>query len=199
MYDDISPEEVLEHRRKIYKISERQRGEEDPCLLRVASVLTNDLLKAHHTLEAERLITKAAARAAQVHENEYALTKSTAKVLQKCQVRKVWIVIGGVPFRALRYEDDGEKCVVQGPISTPRNTKEEDTFVVATEEVGLAFGTLVICHGLEGSLSRFNGKIGDLGPGSEESDVDTVYFEDADLGHCSVQPANVRILFELPY
>ena len=154
----------------------------------------------HHTIEAERFITKLADKAAQVHGSEHSATTNNVAVLQKCKVRKVWIVIGGVSkvYQALRYEDDGETCVVRGPIEDPRNVEKEEVFTVATVEIDLAYGTPVICHGLEGTLSLLNGKIGDLRTRSEESDMDTVYFEDKELGHCSVQPANVRILFELP-
>ncbi len=196
----INPLDELEQQRRIYNYVKSKEREEDSNALGAARELIHALLKAYHTIEAERLTTKLAAKAVQVHGNEHTTTKSTVTVLRKCKVRKVWIVIGGVSkvFEALRYEDDGETSVVQGPIEDPRNAKKEETFTVATADLDPDYGTPVICHGLEGNLSQFNGIIGDLRPGSEKSGIDVVYFEDKNLGHCSVQPANVRVLFDLP-
>ena len=101
-------------------------------------------------------------------------------------------------FQALRYEEDRKTWVVKGPITTPRNFQEEETFTAATEEFEIMSGAPVVCHWLEDYLNTLNGEIGDLGSWDEEIDCYEVHFEDKGLELCSVKRVNIRILFELP-
>ena len=104
-------------------------------------------------------------------------------------------------FQALRYEDDGNKYVVKGPISMtgPRNFDEEETLTIESKEIiGFAPGTPVICNGLK-LASVLNNKIGYvLGWSEFRSDIVRVRFEDKEQGTARIRAKFLRILFELP-
>ena len=55
-------------------------------------------------------------------------------------------------FEALRYENDGEMCVVEGPFLADgtRNRSEDRTLTVPSTDIIPAPGMPVICIGLEG-------------------------------------------------
>ena len=103
-------------------------------------------------------------------------------------------------FLALRYENDGEVCVVKGPITGPRQVDDEWTHHVESNLIVPAEGCAVICHGLV-SASHLNGRLGDVrdmkksGTGIRLA----VHFEKK-KGEKSalVKPENLRIVFELP-
>ena len=152
------------------------------------------LKNAHHGIEAERLLTNLASSSKRVHGPAHHLTQRVESYLHFFKVRGVGVNFDDTVkrFQALRYEDDGKKCIVQGPIATPRSIEDETEFTVASDSMRIASGTPVVCHGLN-SLPHLNGKIGDLRPGKYE-----VYFEDKELEPCTVPLDNIRILFELP-
>jgi hypothetical protein len=102
-------------------------------------------------------------------------------------------------FQALHYENDGEICVVYGPILEPRNIKDERKHHIAN--------TLVIplcpvmCNGLV-SAPHLNGELGEVryykqdGTGIIQL---VVYFERGKRGKSAlVKPENLRIAFDLP-
>ena len=99
-------------------------------------------------------------------------------------------------FQALRYEQDGGKCVVQGPLADQRNTQSEKMFTVATDRVYLTLGTPVVCHGLE--TSDLNGKFGDLRSFDAENDSYKVHFEDSNIEPQLIERKNLQILIDLP-
>ena len=47
------------------------------------------------------------------------------ELLKKCKVRYVVVLPDCKHFQALRYESDGEICVVVGPITEPRQPDDE--------------------------------------------------------------------------
>ena len=59
-------------------------------------------------------------------------------------------------FEALHYEDDGEICVVTGPVAKTRNLEDERIYHIANDLVIPSKGCAVICHGLI-SASHLNG------------------------------------------
>ena len=66
------------------------------------------------SIEAERLLSRYLPISRRVHGVSHAQTKDIAKTLANCLAR--FVVLGnGEEFQALRYEDGGDKCVVQGP------------------------------------------------------------------------------------
>ena len=101
-------------------------------------------------------------------------------------------------FQAVRYEEEGEKLVVQGPITTPRKVEGEEMLTIAPDDIfGLVQGTPVICTGLK-QQTHLNGKIGDVRSRGEDCDCYLVYFEDEGLDPQPVRAKFLRILFELP-
>ena len=69
-------------------------------------------------------------------------------------------------FQDLRYENSGQICVVQGPITKPRNKADERIYNVEWNLVVPAKGCAVICHGLL-SASHLNGELGEVGKHNE--------------------------------
>jgi hypothetical protein len=79
------------------------------------------------TIEAERLATKLAMISRQVHGPEHRFTIKADELLNRCKERYVYVPPDAKPFQALRYKNDGEICVVQGPVTKPRNLEDEMT------------------------------------------------------------------------
>ena len=102
-------------------------------------------------------------------------------------------------FQALRYENEGEICVVQGPVTTPRMIEDERVYNVEWNLVIPNIGCPVICHGLV-SASHLNGKPGEVrNLKHNEPDIRcAVYFEKKSLKSALVKPENLRVAFELP-
>jgi len=187
-----------------YNQSLGQDYEESPITIQLGMNAAHVLYQAHHVIEAERLFSKIATVSNRVHGPDHEITKRTEFNLQYSKARYVIFRTGGKNFlfQALRYEDDGEKCIAYGPLeerlSSPRNVPEGETTTFATKDVIPIPGTPVICHGLE-KVSHLNGKLGDVRSWDEEkTDRYEVHFEDKGLKPCSVKSENVRILFELP-
>ena len=67
----------------------------------------------------------------------------------------------GKRFQTLRYKNDGEICVVTGPIKQPRQKDDERILHVANNLVILAKGFTGICDGL-GSASHLNEELGEV-------------------------------------
>ena len=156
-------------------------------------------------IEAERLVTKLAAISRRVHGPDHKITTESDKLLKECKVRYVLVLPEKHKiFQALRYENDGEICVVTGPITMPERNKDdertyrvENNLIVPTE-----FCTMcpVICHGLV-SASHLNGELGEvrnMKPYEAETTRLAVRFEKKGMKSALVKPENLRIAFELP-
>jgi hypothetical protein len=115
------------------------------------------------------------------------------------QARERWIVLHSVNewFEAIRYENDGDKCVIQGPIKDPRVAEEEGTFTVASTEVRPYKGTPVVLHGLK-KAAHLNGKIGDVRDYCQSTDRYVVHLEDKGLKPVRAKHGNLRVVFDLP-
>ena len=110
-------------------------------------------------------------------------------------------------YHALRYDNDGEVCIITGPITDndPLGEKEGDEgqpFGIPSTSVSPAIGCPVICHGLV-NAAHLNGKLGDVRSISFSKDSDRVvrlgvHFEDMSLKPAAVKPGNLRIAFVLP-
>ncbi len=116
-------------------------------------------------------------------------------------MREVLVFPDKNPFQALRYESDGEICVVQGPIFYPRNMENERIYHIANNLVIPNKGCVVICHGLV-SAPHLNGELGEVRNVKEDGTGTLrleVHFEKI-KGEKSafVKPENIRIVFELP-
>ena len=64
----------------------------------------------------------------------------------------------------------------------------------------ISFLVPVRCHSLEGDLSRFNGKVGEIRPNklSDWGKGAKIHFEDEDMKPIPFDKKHVRIVFELP-
>ena len=120
-------------------------------------------------------------------------------LLKKCKAR--YVEVDYKMFQALRYEmmEDGEICVIQGPIAKPRQVDKERMYSVECNLIVPARGCAVICHGLI-SASYLNGNLGET-----RSDKNTetgyrlgVHFEKKGVKSALVKPENLRIAFDLP-
>lgn len=191
--------EELKQCQKMYELAVKTFGQDTPDTIRKGVNLSIALREAHRGIEAERLLIKLAATSKQVHGLDHKTTKLAVTYRQKCKDRRVKVEGKSNWFQAIRYEEGGEKLVVQGPIAEPRNVEEEEMLTIAPPDdiFGLAQGTPVICTGLK-LQTHLNGKIGDVRSRGEETDCYLVYFEDEELDPQPVKAKFLRILFELP-
>jgi len=203
---NMSVEEELERVRKAYKHAVDQEGEESHHTICVGINLAVDLKMKHHAIEAERLHSKIASVSNRVHGPDHELTQLAESRLQFCKARFVFSKTdrGLLIFQDLRYEGDGEKCIVYGPlesgvsVSNPGNVSEDQTTTFATKNTNPKVGTPVICQGLKKS-NHLNGKLGEIRLWDQEKTGRyEVHFEDNRLKPCLVKPENVRIVFDLP-
>lgn len=174
-------------------------GEHHPITIRRGELFAHTQYCLYHGVAAERLLTKLVAMSHRVHGPTHNCTLSATSALQDIKERRVFIDSRKEWFHALRYENDGQSCVVKGPIvDSARGGYDGDrmlTLTIPIEEVFPAPGTPVICHGLtEGS--HLNGKVGDT-QGFDKGAF-KVHFEEAGLEPAIIKHENLRILFELP-
>jgi hypothetical protein len=148
------------------------------------------------TIEAQRLATKLSAVSRRVHGPDHKITITTDEILKECKERHVFVLPDTNRFHALRYVNDGEICVVQGPVTEPRITADERIHHIANNLVIPSKGCVVICHGLV-SASHLNGGLGDV----KENETGirlAVHFEKKGAKSALVKPENLRIAFEIP-
>jgi hypothetical protein len=148
------------------------------------------------TIEAERLATKLSDISRHVHGHDHKITTNAVELLDECKERCVLVLPDMKPFLALGYENDGEICVVQGPITEPRNKEDDRVYHVDSHLVIPYKGCPVICHGLV-SASHLNGELGEVRNMKQDETGTTrlgVFFEKK---AALVKPENLRIAFEL--
>ena len=154
-----------------------------------------------HCIIAERLSKKVATASRQVHGPDHKIAIKADELLKKCKERHVSVLPDMKRFQALRYENDGEICVVTGPIIEPRNTADERMYHIANNLVIPSKGCAVICRGLV-SAPHLNGELGEVRYAKldEKTGITrlAVHFEKKGMQSALVKPANLRIAFELP-
>ena len=196
---NITLEEKLKHSIRMYRLCIDEYGLEDAETIKVGTNLAIDLRNAKHSIKALQLLAKLASMSTRVHGVDHSLTKRIESTLQQYNLRRVLLKSqGGIwkHYRAIRYEDDGESIIVQGPLSEPR--KDEATFSVPSTDILPSLGTPVVCHDLEDDfMSNLNGKVGDLRSWDKETGSYEIHFREKDLWPCSLKPENFRILFNL--
>jgi hypothetical protein len=152
-----------------------------------------------HCIEATRIGTKLATNSRRIYGPHHKITIEADELLEKFKLRQVLVLPDDKLFHALRYENDGEICVIQGPILEPRNIEEERIYHIANNLVIPEKGCPVICHGLV-SAPHLNGELGEVrdmkhdGTGTLRL---AVHFEKKGAKSVLVKPENVRIAFEL--
>eukprot|EP00984_Skeletonema_dohrnii_P001522 scaffold486_cov148-Skeletonema_dohrnii-CCMP3373.AAC.3 len=178
------------------------------CMMRQNDVRTTQvgvhlataLFEAYHTIEALRLLEKLACASRRVHGSDHRGTADTAFLLKRFQAR--YVSIGdGLNYQALRYENDGKSCVIQGPVPRnifePRNFDDEKTLSVPTAVIYFSLGSPVMLHGLK-KAAHLNGEIGDVREFCQSTDRCVVHLEGKDLKPVKVKPENLRIVFDVP-
>jgi hypothetical protein len=196
-------EEKIIYCQKRYNHSLDQYGENNLDTIDEGIGLAMALHKAGHTIESERFLTKLEQISRRVHGHSHNITKHILAEWQEIKLRQVYYLSAeqGL-FQALRYDNDGEKIILRGPLPkllNERNVDEEKTFNVESKDIIPKIGTPVVCHGLRlRSMSRLNGKIGDIRVFSEDKSICEVHFEEEGLEPTKVRRENVRILFDLP-
>ena len=159
----------------------------------------NMLLEEGCHLEAERLTMKVATASRQVHGPEHKTTIKADDLLKECKERYVVVLPDMKRFQAVRYETDGEICVVKGPITNPRIAADEMLHHVENNLIVPAKRCPVICHGLV-SASHLNGELGVVRDVKEnETGIRlAVHFEKKVGKSALVKTENLRIAFKLP-
>ena len=164
------------------------------------------LHNAHHSIESERFLTKLMHICRRVHGQDHRSTEKTLAALEKVRTRLI-NMRANICYQALRYENDGESIVVQGPMIDEEKRDEETRYeekkvmTVESKDVIPMRGTPVVVHSLPvGSMSHLNGKIGDIRAYSEDEDDRTceIHFEEEGLDPAFVKLENLRIVFDVP-
>jgi hypothetical protein len=192
-------EEELERERKTYQIYKNKKGE--AAALEQGYVLAMTLMKAHHVIEAVRLMRKLFSTCQLTHGREHLITskyKHALKNMERTPPMKVINQPGS--FVGLRYEND--KCVVHGPVKIVNgalkfiNAKE---LKVDTNDIKLPSQRIaVVCLGLK-NAAYLNGKIGDVRSYNQKENRYVVHFADENITSPKcVKAQNMRILFRIP-
>ncbi|KAL7429293.1 hypothetical protein ACHAXM_001621 [Skeletonema potamos] len=182
--------------RSRYEYLLRTNGGGDPTTINAGVDLVDLLRLTKHSLEAERLVQNLVVTSNQVHGPAHQCTRNAFESWTCIRERLVFVKSEQKVFQALRYEDDGETCVV-APLTATDKDLIHVAFSVKSGDLIPGPGTPVVVHGLRlRSKSHLNGKIGDLRAHSGKRRC-VVHFEE-DLEPTEVMHENVRILFALP-
>lgn len=173
-----------------------ERGN-DVHIINAGVNLANALYFADRTIKAERLLEKMVANSHRIHGPDHKSTVKAVSILKKMKER--WVILESKQdlFEVLRYENGGEKCVVQGPIKENRVVDEEQTYEVESIDVRPYIGTPVVLHGLK-KAANLNGMIGEATKHCQSSDRYVVHLEDEGLKPVKVKHGNLRVIFDLP-
>jgi len=203
-------ESDLSDQRARYDYVLQMNGENDVGTMQLGVHLASRLSLANHTIEASRLLDRLVIISHRVHGSDHKETKNAELWWQRLKLRYVVWIGTEEMYQALRYENDGKSCVIQGPLSkvvredngVPVETLENNaasgtTDVVPSAEILFSFGLPVMLHGLK-KAAHLNGKIGDVREHCTLSDRWVVHLEDKDLKPVKVKHENLRIVFDLP-
>ena len=116
---------VVEEDRKRYESALSSKGMNSDETIIMGLHYAGALWDVDRGIEAERLAIKVATASRQVHGLHHETTIQADKLVDKCKVRSVSVLPECKLFQALRYEKDGEICVVSGPVEQPRNLEDE--------------------------------------------------------------------------
>ena len=186
---------LVEITRKSYERLIEKNGLTAEHVLRYGVAYVNALLRAQRTIEAERLVVKLAADSCRVHGSEHSCTLYADKYVGLCKKRYVVAMPWNKTFQALRYDDDGDICVVK---TTEGQLDDEQQDRFTNDLIFPNPGCPVVCHGLVSAL-HLNGKLGEVKnivnqPAGTRLEV---HFDDKSQKPVFVKPENLRIAFEL--
>jgi hypothetical protein len=189
----------LQKTRNMYESNIHTKGMDSVSTIQAGLAYAKLLRGANLCIEAERLATKLSTISRRVHGPDHKVTINATELLKQCKKRYVIVLFDDKVFEALRYKNDGEICVVTGPITDPRVIEDERIHHIENNLLIPNLGCPVICHGLVSS-SHLNGELGEVR--NVKRDVTgirlAVHFEKKGVKSALVKPANLRIAFELP-
>ena len=195
---DASSSTSLEVMRNRYNDEVQTHGMDSEYTLQAGLLYALRLRVDNHHIDAEKLVTKLFTISRRVHGQDHKTTIKTDKLLKKCKERYVVVLPDDKVFQALQYENDGEICVVTGPITQPRNVEDERIHRIENHRIIPDKFCPVICHGLV-SASHLNGELGEVRSiNHNETGFRLVVQFEKDAKSALVKPENLRIAFELP-
>jgi len=177
--EGISSTDVIHHLKSVYKQSINNHGIDSEATIRLGLAYARVLWDENCRIEAERLVTKLATISRRVHGPDHKVTVEADELVNNYMERQVFVLPDNKQFQALQYENDGEICVVQGPITEPRNTEDENIYHIANNLVIPMEGFAVVCHGLV-SAPHLNGELGEVRGDVKHDDTEirlAVHFE----------------------
>ena len=186
--------ELVEAVRNMYERDIHTHGTDSEVTIQAGLIYAKALWDANRCIEAEQLVTKFATISRRVHGPDHKITIKATELLEKYKDRYVIVLADDGLFQALQYENDGEICVVTGPITEPRNIADERIYHIANKLVIPNIGCPVICYGLV-SASHLNGELGEVRNKKQDGTEIRlgVYFEKKNLKSALVKPENYAL------
>ena len=187
-----------------YEVMLRRHGENGVETIGVGANFAENLYLTFHTIEALRLLEKLLVTSRRVHGSSHKMTKFVDGLSQRLKSRYVRFGRQQQIYQVLRYENDGNSCVIRGPITKsniihgePRNDDNWTTFSVPITDIVFAVSLPVMLHGLK-KAQHLNGEIGDIRDYCKLSNRHVVHLEGNTSKPVKVKQENLRILFDLP-
>ena len=188
---------IAEIGRENYEHQSKMSGLMSEHAMRYGLDYARALFNAHRCIKAERLAVKLATDSRRVHGPDHNCTLCSDELVRLCKTRCVTAMPTNTLFQTLRYKDDGEMCIVTGPIIKPRQVDDEQEYHFTNDLIFPTSGCPVICHGLV-SASHLNGKLGEVRAFVKQPTGTRleVHFEEKSQKPSLVKPENLRVAFE---
>ncbi|KAL7547715.1 hypothetical protein ACHAWF_010993, partial [Thalassiosira exigua] len=192
-------EDDLDDRRKFHEEAVEEFGGSTRVAMVSLLRLAEGLIRAHCRVEAMRALEGLVVEARRKDGDGHPFTREVEECLAWCKKPRV-VVRGRLRkrFWLLGRAGGKERYTVRGPIQPHGVSGDQKTFVVHVDQLRPTLGTVVICHGLEGSMAHLNGKLGDVRSREDGAHKYTVHFEDKNLEPYLVHPKNMIFVFQLP-
>lgn len=205
---DSALENEMNIHRKLYAMEVKDKGEASIEAMSAGKNVAGILKRTQRSIEAIRLLTNVSKASHRVHGANHESTQDIDKFLAQLKAEQVVglgirarLMHGLQPsdslFLAIKYDDSGEKCFVQGPFKQPRDEMNEQTLLIECRDLVLGPGLIVLCDGLQ-NASHLNGIMGEIRSYNSELNRYCVYFEDDMIGPVQVKPENLKIVFDFP-
>jgi len=130
---DISSDDYLKRALAFHKLQLDVLGQGSIDTIKAALNVAIALKGTNQRRQAEELLSKLIETSERVHGQEHNITK----LIESERVQKVAIGVGKEwkLFKFVKLKEDGNKCIVQGPILEPRCIQTEKLFTVASDIV----------------------------------------------------------------
>ena len=130
---DFSSDEYLKQALAFYQLQIDVSGQDSIDTIKAALNVAIALKGTNQRRQAEELLSKLIEISERVHGGEHNITK----LIESERVQKVAIGVGKEwkLFKFVKLEENGNNCIVQGPILKPRYIQDEKVFTVASDIV----------------------------------------------------------------